>query len=65
MGVTRFPAAIASSVTTDDAWEDVLATSVRVMPITNPLANAFMTMLHDSMPMPRPVRPFMPRDGVV
>ena len=40
----------------DDAWEEVLLTSVRVMPIQNPLANAFMTICHDSLPAPRPVR---------
>jgi hypothetical protein len=38
----------------DKAWEEVVLTSVHVMPVTNPLSNAFLTLLHDSLPLPKP-----------
>ncbi len=39
---------------TDRGWEEILIASVRVLPTSNPLSSAFMTMLHDNLPMPRP-----------
>jgi hypothetical protein len=37
----------------DSAWDEIILASITALPLTNPLSNAFLTILHDSLPTPK------------